>query len=650
MANLNYQLDARELRPLRSSGPAPIHEALPYSRNEYPTATFPPFLAPTSLSFNSDTQRRLYDPGNVILNANPGYASLEKTTNPPPFVAQQPSEHEPVSFLANQPHNTTQEQLGKIRYSKADWERHLPKILRLYHDEDMTLEDTMAVMKREEGFAPTKRAYKERIGVRKHLPAKTARWMASKIEKRRAENKPGTVFEYGGRSWDEERVQKSVRRYGETMRHGSQSLPPTPIDVKWRTPSLKSPLLDGQMMSNDNNVPSFSRWTPAPFPHSPHVNTLQLVWRGKTRADLQAIFEEAKQLQHGRYLVEAEARYREALSGFDRLITISNEETIGAAYAVAEFFAEIDKMREADEVLNWLNRKLIMEWSMPLESVIQHIEKVMNNLKTHGTIPSVVPDQSLLAPFSTETHTGQLSSPQSRENTLAPMISLTGTAWVFHKSTNPTFVDIQISSLKEKIKAGDRSIEAELSSAANYCQDQMADLSIQYLRLRKLQVKVYSLLHQDDQLELALARSRQAVKLCVNASTDLPWPLLQAAARISRKHLKLGHMDRSNDVFEYVANGIEDKVDSKGSKSGKLQAFCILVGKLVQELLHWRAARPWFERALAAMRPIQRLHTHDRYVFERLEQALEEEYYEGPIYVPCTEIHGERAALSGPTK
>ncbi|KAI9663728.1 MAG: hypothetical protein M1821_007218 [Bathelium mastoideum] len=561
MAEFYNARNVRRGHSSRDPGVAPGYEPLPFPSNEHPLnsnigvhnglSTYVAPVEPLLYASESHTQQRLYDSAGVFSSAAPAPPPPPRPTNEPFLLPAQPSLQSRSSH-SEQGHVdiVAQARQGKVKYSTADWERHLPKIQRLYFDEGMTLDDTMTVMEREDGFAPT-----------------------------------------------------------------------------------------------------------------PNTNALQMVWRGKARADFQATFEQAQQLHRSRHLTEAEVMYREALSGFDRLVTVSHEETMTVAYTLAQFYAETDRMKEADEVLNWLNQKLLADWAVPTERLLQHIKKVtnmyyawsrgrdadalftgtMSYLENRGKTTSTALNQPLSTLLGASVDNGQLPSTDFDQNRLPPVTNIQPTEWLSQKSTDAVFVDMQIIRFKEMVKAADRSIEGLLSSAADHCQLHLEKLSIQCLRLRKLQVKIYSKVHEDDQLATALKQSRESVRLCVHANSGLPWLLLGVAARIARWHLKLGHTSLASEILEYIAGVIDKKDDTRRYT---LRAFCTLVGKYFQELNNWRAARPWFERALAVSLSMYCRHQQNLIgETQKLEEALEEEHYKWPVHDPSAEMRSRPGVM-----
>jgi hypothetical protein len=101
------------------------------------------------------------------------------------------------------------------------------------------------------------------------------------------------------------------------------------------------------------------QWTPLLHPSTPFPNYLTLLWRGNRVEDILNIIEEADGYEKALDMTLAEEKYREALSEYQRLLSPTHHDTLELAYRLARFYAQQDRMMQADEVLDWMNRKIV---------------------------------------------------------------------------------------------------------------------------------------------------------------------------------------------------------------------------------------------------------------------------------------------------
>jgi hypothetical protein len=72
--------------------------------------------------------------------------------------------------------------------------------------------------------------------------------------------------------------------------------------------------------------------------------------------EVRSLFSEATSLLKEGDTPEAEGRLQKALAGFTRLLPLTHEETLRAAYRLASFFARTSRMSDANHVLNWVSK------------------------------------------------------------------------------------------------------------------------------------------------------------------------------------------------------------------------------------------------------------------------------------------------------
>jgi len=75
-----------------------------------------------------------------------------------------------------------------------------------------------------------------------------------------------------------------------------------------------------------------------------HNDNLYLVWNGHTKADFEAMHKQAHELDRSGKVEDAEAKFREALEGFEHVLSPTHDETNTVAYHLAEFLANQARM------------------------------------------------------------------------------------------------------------------------------------------------------------------------------------------------------------------------------------------------------------------------------------------------------------------
>ncbi len=78
---------------------------------------------------------------------------------------------------------------------------------------------------------------------------------------------------------------------------------------------------------------------------------------------------------------EAEANLRDALSGFNRLLSPTHDETVKTGYRLASYYADQKRMADADSILNWMTYKHYRRFGADHGKPMTHIFRVVSLLR-----------------------------------------------------------------------------------------------------------------------------------------------------------------------------------------------------------------------------------------------------------------------------
>ncbi|KAF4625886.1 hypothetical protein G7Y89_g12275 [Cudoniella acicularis] len=266
-----------------------------------------------------------------------------------------------------------------LTLTPSAWEKHHGEIKKLWIDENKTLPETMKIMADNFGFEPSVEQYKKQLkkwNWSKYLPAKEVFWMENKAAKRKREEKKDTIFDYRGQTYTKQSLQSRLQKRKNQEEEATISADaPTPSDIVYTTPHndatsplyIVSPKVSAQQ----------PRWTPAPTSHTQHPHHLNLLWNGHSKTDFDAVYHEAQELERLARIEDAENKFREALTGFENLFSATHEDTIAVAYRLASFYAQNDRMKDADAVLDWMTEKHIERFGDRCLETIEHLLHVV---------------------------------------------------------------------------------------------------------------------------------------------------------------------------------------------------------------------------------------------------------------------------------
>lgn len=130
--------------------------------------------------------------------------------------------------------------------------------------------------------------------------------------------------------------------------------------------------------------PATQVWTPSDkVPNNEHsdFDILGNNGRGLSLSELQKLKADAEALAAREDPDEAEQKFRDALSGFRHQLSSTHAFTADTAYQLASFYAKQQRMKEADEVLNWLSEEHCSRWGLWHSRTLSHYLVVVEELQ-----------------------------------------------------------------------------------------------------------------------------------------------------------------------------------------------------------------------------------------------------------------------------
>jgi tetratricopeptide (TPR) repeat protein len=108
-----------------------------------------------------------------------------------------------------------------------------------------------------------------------------------------------------------------------------------------------------------------------------------LLW-GTRVEDIEEMVKEAELYVQSRNETMAEAKYREALSGYEKLLPSTDDRTLEIAYRLADLYASQKMMEKADEVLDQMNRKIVGQRGLSHQKSNVHFLRISNMYRKWG--------------------------------------------------------------------------------------------------------------------------------------------------------------------------------------------------------------------------------------------------------------------------
>ena len=395
--------------------------------------------------------------------------------------------------------------------------------------------------------------------------------------------------------------------------------------------ALSPPTTQGPGQSSGTSV----RWTPVPSPNRPQHYCLPPTFNNHTLADFEAIGHRARQHESEGETDMAEEMYREALAGFENILSPTHEHTNALAYQLASFYANCNRMDDADQVLNWIIEKHTGRWGVKHENTMEqllHISRLYNGWFRNDESLSIlyrVLDTWDEQAWGNGNHgsptrlgaPGTMEPPKAapRRNVQSPGSTQTSRAW--EDTDDPLRVDYQLGLVNARLASGDATAENTLLLLVEQCESHQQKLSLQILRARCSLVNLYRRQGNDVKGTLALEKAREAVNKTLTANIEKSEVLLKACTDVGKLYLQEQGDEPAEDIFQTIAAEAEDVFQEDRSPAITLS---IHIGKIYQTENNWSKAEPWFERALAASMAANEL---DSPLTKALEAALEDRHY-----------------------
>lgn len=364
---------------------------------------------------------------------------------------------------------------------------------------------------------------------------------------------------------------------------------------------------------NPGNItaPEYSRnplqrsWTPLTDAHTPFPSYLPLVWRGNRLDDFTAMFREASECVEAGDLYTAERKYREALAGYERLLSPTHDETLELGYQVADFYARQSRMLQADEVLDWMNKKVVAQWGISHPKANAHFLRISNIYRSWSREGDARILISRLSEVLTKASSKMLTS--STESQALPSIQhllAEGRAASNNNSQSESEDLKQLLKFAREQLAQDfpessrAAIENVISGVIKRCENDLSSWSLEILNAACLLIELAQHAERIEEFDSLQVKAATAGAHAVQFRRNNAEEVLKAAIELLQlfEECKEASPALTRQIAEMITTRAEQ--DFGEDKEGTI-AVLILIGSVYQAKRDWKKARPWFEHAMS---------------------------------------------------
>ena len=369
---------------------------------------------------------------------------------------------------------------------------------------------------------------------------------------------------------------------------------------------------------------------------------LRTDWRGMSLKQLHQLKWEAARLDAEGRTGEAEGLFAGALSGFRHLLTPTHELTVKAAYQLAAFYANHDRMADADKVLHWLSESHISRWGPDHDRTLTHYIRIVLLLhawsrREHAEVLVFRITEALQ---NSDVDGLAASAPripgddQAHIHSAVDELDEDTVNEIFAESAYESRVDAQLRIADLWVASGSSIMERILPQLIEQCDRYPDRLSVQGMQARCSLLKLCVMQGKREEVSEVFLQARRALARLVSGypeaeSGTIPETVLSVARKLAFLHLDNQDQRNCDRVLTWVANRLErlagTDVVRKEPAGMAAVGFLTQAGKEYQQRSGWQGAAPWIEWAYGiCSRMLGPNHSRTR----ALEEAIRNKRYE----------------------
>ncbi|KAF4448332.1 rhomboid family protein [Fusarium austroafricanum] len=472
--------------------------------------------------------------------------------------------------------------------AETKWEQNKPHIERLYMKEDLPLPQVVEQMENDYGFSASFKVWKWV----KNLPAT---WMAQKSYQRRPKK---TTFLWNNQEWTDEKL---ARRAGKTWQDPGSGGPVacgrTPGDITYYTPRNESPR---QCASSQLPASTHDRDEgPKFYLDTPPVN---LDLKNTSLSQLNELLNAASHAASIGNVNEANADFRDAVSGFRFKLSPTHDETLKAAYLYACFYAKSGLMDKANAVLNWMSEHHVSKWGPRHDNVYLHYARMVELFRCWGRQEDAEVLVYKLLDDETDEDVNILTA--ASESQQRQPIMDTDLHRAFPETDDPDSISQQLNRIDIAIMSNIKGLNDVLEVMIRHCEAKPDDLAmaLQACRAKCALAKWHSNTGHTEQIHHHLKSARTSIAPFLSIQEEpISRATLKAVTSLAYQFFDETDSSSCDDLLEEVITSLEARCQIfKDEANDKvfLLDFVQNIAFHFHEVSSWETCRYWVERGM----------------------------------------------------
>lgn len=324
-------------------------------------------------------------------------------------------------------------------------------------------------------------------------------------------------------------------------------------------------------------------------------------------SELRSLLKNASHAGSAGNINEADADFRDAVSGFRFKLSPTHDETIRAAYLYACFYANCGQMTKADAVLDWMSKHQVEKWGSRHENTYLHYARVAELFRSWGRQEDAELLIYKLLDDETDEGINLLSiQPEPSSCGTATSIDLVES---FPETDDPESMSQQLNKIELAMISNIRGIDKVLEIIIRNCERKPHDIhmSLQACRAKCALAKWHGNAGYFEHTCQLLKSARTSITPFLSVSEEpMSRTTIQTARTLAYQFLDNKDESSCNAVLEDVVVSLEatcQVLNSDENDKAFLLDFVLNVAFHLHEVSSWQTCRYWVERGLGlAMR------------------------------------------------
>ena len=322
-----------------------------------------------------------------------------------------------------------------------------------------------------------------------------------------------------------------------------------------------------------------------------------------TMSDLRILLNNASHASSAGNIDEANADFRDAVSGFSCLLSPTHEETLRAAYSYASFYANCASMDKADAVLSWMSEKHVEKWGPAHEKTYLHYARMMELFQTWGRQERAeLLIYKVLDSIGEDDGKGLSNSRGTQPGSQLPP-SLAGVD--LESPIDPEAISTQLDKIGLAVMTNTSGLDNVLETIIRYCEEKSGggDMALAASRAKCELAKLHIAAGRAEETRRALdGAKRSLVPLLVVEREPMSRTIVETARRLSRLYLQVEDQPSCNALFEQVITSLVARRSirsyNRDLEDAFLLDFVLSIAFEFHQTQSWDACRYWVERGL----------------------------------------------------